>query len=204
MAPTMPSGHLVGDLFAAGVRTIRRDLVLARRYSLFWFAIACFDTLSLLPLERTFVWPAKLTLAKILFLVNWATTFAVDAIILSLTIFRSVQIDRRAGTVPIVRALWRDGLVYYFLITLTHVVSVGMAIQIGKPLLKALNTPASLVLTSLMASRLVLSLHVRAATASVTSGRPVCRRSRKLSVPDAETTNDSNLRMEQIKSAQQL
>lgn len=64
---------------------------------------------------------------------SWATTFSVDAIILSLTIFRSVQIDRRAGTVPIVRALWRDGLVYYFLITLTHVVSVGNAIRESGP-----------------------------------------------------------------------
>lgn len=66
---------------------------------------------------------------------SWATTFAVDAIILSLTIFRSVQIDHRAGTVPIVRALWRDGLVYYFLITLTHVVTVGMAIRESGPFL---------------------------------------------------------------------
>lgn len=124
---------------------------------------------------------------------RWGTFFFVDAVVLGLTLYKSVQVSRRVGNVPIVRALWRDGLVYYLVITLVHLVSVVLILrecdtyhssprqltfteicslvnltsEQARPRLKALNNPASLALMSLMASRLVLSLRSRTSRTSV-------------------------------------
>ncbi|GAA6014198.1 hypothetical protein JCM11491_004135 [Sporobolomyces phaffii] len=289
------------DLFRGGLVAIRRDLELARRYSLAWFAIACFDTLSLLPLEREYVWTAQWSFAKALFLLNrwgvlglqimmqtlehvtvppdpalisngfpsnlrteptssltgsaprgaqricygvlalrvyalydcsrtiltvsavsrhttgvpidetrpptdplffgarrpavemphfiarglnltgcgtlghaqlpmplylsvWGAFLLIDAVVFALTVHKSLEITRTFGPVPIVRALVHQGVGYYSVLTAVHFVSVAIILQTAHPRLRALNTSASLVVMSLMASRLVLSLLARAGT----------------------------------------
>ncbi|GAA5830946.1 hypothetical protein JCM3766R1_006184 [Sporobolomyces carnicolor] len=267
MAPIERASNSLGNIFGGGLTAIFQDLEIARRYGIAWYSIACFDTLSLLSVEREYIWTSKWTVAKVLFLVKhvleplrrwgvlslltlmqileavpisrgaclqlywigtatgiftsflvalaaahltltisaashlhsinmppfvaqalklegcgtlghaqlkmsryltiWGTFFFVDAVVLGLTLYKSVQVSRRVGNVPIVRALWRDGLVYYLVITLVHLVSVVLILQQARPRLKALNNPASLALMSLMASRLVLSLRSRTSRTSV-------------------------------------
>ncbi|GAA5975494.1 hypothetical protein JCM5350_002630 [Sporobolomyces pararoseus] len=199
-----PPTNSLGNLFGGGLFAISRDLELARRYGIMWFAIACFDTLALLPLERQYIWPAKWTLAKALFLINrwfvlglqvlmqildavpiprainmpqfvaealklegcgtlghaqlkmaqyltiWGTFFFIDAAVLALTLYRSIKITRQIGKVPIIRALWRHGALYYLITTIVHLVSVTLILQQVHPRLKALNAPASLVLTQIV------------------------------------------------------
>ncbi|GAA5903417.1 DUF6533 domain-containing protein [Sporobolomyces salmoneus] len=58
------------NLLDGGLVAIFKDVELARRYSIAWFAIACYDTLALLPLERTFIWSSKWSVAKVLFLLK--------------------------------------------------------------------------------------------------------------------------------------
>lgn len=47
-----PPTNSLGNLFGGGLFAISRDLELARRYGIMWFAIACFDTVSL----SYFIW----------------------------------------------------------------------------------------------------------------------------------------------------
>ncbi|GAA5822422.1 hypothetical protein JCM5353_000502 [Sporobolomyces roseus] len=71
----------------------------------------------------------------------FATVLVFDAIVLGLTLYRTIVISKVAGRLPILQKLQRDGIWYYGVITVTNLVSLIFV-----------------VLTSLMCSRLVFSL----------------------------------------------
>ncbi|GAA5823860.1 hypothetical protein JCM5353_006384 [Sporobolomyces roseus] len=114
----------------------------------------------------------------------WGTFFVADAIILSLTVYQSIRITRQVGRIPIVQRLRQDGAIYYLIVTIVNAISLSILLQTTYPRLKALNNGASLVLTSLTASRLVLSLHSRTQPVSLISGRSLqsWERSRRMPV----------------------
>ncbi|GAA5829452.1 hypothetical protein JCM5353_001338 [Sporobolomyces roseus] len=84
--------------------------------------------------------------------------FIFDTFILALVIFRTISLQRQIGShIPILQRILRDGILFYLAITATHVVTTILWFQ-SDLTVKSFNVPASIVLPSLMCSRLVLSL----------------------------------------------
>ncbi|GAA5875010.1 hypothetical protein JCM16303_004975 [Sporobolomyces ruberrimus] len=84
-----------------------------------------------------------------------------DTIILALAMYRSFRVRREFGIqVPILQRILRDGIFYYLVIEATHIVTVVMWFQ-SDIRVKSFNVPASIVLPSLMCSRMILSLMSR-------------------------------------------
>lgn len=106
--------------------------------------------------------------------------FVFDAITLALVAYRCLSVRRDLGvTLPILARIMRDGLLFYLVITVTHVVTLvlwlrkfhrlpflffrsaadGYKVQTENDFaIKSINVPASIVLPSLMCARLVISL----------------------------------------------
>ncbi|GAA5828819.1 hypothetical protein JCM5353_006333 [Sporobolomyces roseus] len=78
-----------------------------------------------------------------------------------------------AGKVPLYRRLMLDGAQYFAIITSSNLVAVVFTTQTADPLLRPFQNPASLALTSIVCSRLVLSLFSRkpSGTSNATSPR---------------------------------
>ncbi|GAA5959779.1 hypothetical protein JCM21900_006380 [Sporobolomyces salmonicolor] len=89
--------------------------------------------------------------------VFWAAPLVFDTVILVLTVLRVLCIRRRSGPMPILRQFLRDGVFYYMVVFATDVANVSLYAQ-SDTTIQNFSSPASTVLTSLMASRLVLSL----------------------------------------------
>ncbi|GAA6018931.1 hypothetical protein JCM11491_005683 [Sporobolomyces phaffii] len=84
--------------------------------------------------------------------------FTFDTVILALAAFRTFHVHRQFGVkIPILQRVLRDGLLYYLAITATHVVTTVLWFQTDITV-KSFNVPASIVMPSLMCSRLILSL----------------------------------------------
>ncbi|GAA6059915.1 hypothetical protein JCM10212_005298 [Sporobolomyces blumeae] len=102
---------------------------------------------------------------------SWMSIVAFDSIILLLIFFRSVQVTKVAGKLPIVEKLRRDGFVYFGIITSSNIVCGVLTVQSADTTLRPLQVSASLTLTSLMSARIILSLFKRDFTPKI-SGLP--------------------------------
>ncbi|GAA5958644.1 hypothetical protein JCM3765_006706 [Sporobolomyces pararoseus] len=84
--------------------------------------------------------------------------FTFDTVILLLAAYRSIVVYRQFKiAIPLLKIVVRDGLLYYLAITATHIVTVYLWYQ-NDLTTKSFNVPCSIVLPSLMCSRLILSL----------------------------------------------
>ncbi|GAA6018928.1 hypothetical protein JCM11491_005682 [Sporobolomyces phaffii] len=101
---------------------------------------------------------AASSLGRKLSLIFWSSTLGFNAVVFGLSTSKSVALTRRIGHhLTIVRRLSRAGALYYAVILATNVACVVFYSQSTKPL-QTFNTPASVVLVSLMSSRLIISL----------------------------------------------
>lgn len=79
-----------------------------------------------------------------------------DFIIFCLTLYRTIQVSR-VGENSLIKLLQRDGIVYYLVVFLVNLLNMAFDLQPDVPI-SAMNAPAATILTSIMASRIVLSL----------------------------------------------
>ncbi|GAA5847020.1 hypothetical protein JCM3766R1_005900 [Sporobolomyces carnicolor] len=87
--------------------------------------------------------------------------FTFDTIILALAAYRSISLHRKYRVkIPLLRTVVRDGLLYYLAISATHVATTVLWFQ-NDITVKSFNVPSSIVIPSLMCSRLILSLLMR-------------------------------------------
>ncbi|GAA6064414.1 hypothetical protein JCM10212_002841 [Sporobolomyces blumeae] len=91
--------------------------------------------------------------------VFWSTALSFDSIVFLMSAFKSWKLARRAvQPTSVFRKMLRGGVHYYFVIVVSHALCVGFYAQTSQPYIQTFNTPASVVLSSLMCSRLVISL----------------------------------------------
>ncbi|GAA5875014.1 hypothetical protein JCM16303_004976 [Sporobolomyces ruberrimus] len=91
-------------------------------------------------------------------LIFWITSLVFNFSIFAMTMWRSIKLTRRIGQhLSIFRRLMKGGILYYTVILATNIGCVAFYAQTTKPL-QTFNTPASVVLVSLMSSRLIVSL----------------------------------------------
>ncbi|GAA5958648.1 hypothetical protein JCM3765_006707 [Sporobolomyces pararoseus] len=92
-------------------------------------------------------------------IIFWSTTLAFNTIIFGLTMWKSTSITKRIGQhVTIYKRFLKAGILYYSVILASNLACVIFySLQTKKPL-QTFNTPASVVLVSLMSSRLIVSL----------------------------------------------
>ncbi|GAA5902256.1 hypothetical protein JCM5296_003965 [Sporobolomyces johnsonii] len=120
--------------------------------------------------------------------VFWAAPLVFDTVILVLTVLRVLCIRRRSGPMPILRHFLRDGLFYYMVVFATDVANVSLYAQ-SNTTIQNFSSPASTVLTSLMASRLVLSLFSKNALSL--SAQPAVTYSPEYIAPGFNTSSSS-------------
>ncbi|KAM0751467.1 hypothetical protein T439DRAFT_355387 [Meredithblackwellia eburnea MCA 4105] len=89
----------------------------------------------------------------------WAAPLFFDSLVMILTVWRVVTLRRDSGgQVPILNTFLQDGAFYYGVILVADTINIAFYAQ-PDTTIQTINAPLSTVLTSLMASRLVLSLH---------------------------------------------
>ncbi|GAA6060134.1 hypothetical protein JCM10212_001431 [Sporobolomyces blumeae] len=88
----------------------------------------------------------------------WSPPLLFNGIALGLILNRNLELSKQGGRVPILQRMLRDGLFFFLVIMAANLINVVFAAQ-SNLAQKNYNVPAALTLTSLMASRLVLSLH---------------------------------------------
>lgn len=59
----------------------------------------------------------------------FASVLVFDAIVLFLTLYRTIAISKVAGRLPILKKLQRDGVWYYLVITVTNLVSLVFVVR---------------------------------------------------------------------------
>ncbi|GAA5830227.1 hypothetical protein JCM3766R1_002831 [Sporobolomyces carnicolor] len=89
--------------------------------------------------------------------IYWSPPLVFNAISLALIFRRNLELARQAGRIPILQRMLKDGLFFFSVIMAANLVNVILVVSQTSPALKNFNIPASLTLTSLMCSRLVLS-----------------------------------------------
>ncbi|GAA6022796.1 hypothetical protein JCM11491_006409 [Sporobolomyces phaffii] len=97
--------------------------------------------------------------AWLISILYWAPPLIFNLVALALIFHRNLQLARQAGRVPILQRMLKDGLFFFLVIMAANIVNVVLEASQTSPAIKNLNIPASITLTSLMCSRLVLSLH---------------------------------------------
>ncbi|GAA6061405.1 hypothetical protein JCM10212_004463 [Sporobolomyces blumeae] len=99
----------------------------------------------------------KLQLVSILF---WLPSLVFNTAVLVLTVCRSWTVERRCGKVPVLTAMRTSGTLYFAVVVVANCVSLGFSSQTNISLQFIGNSPST-ILTSIMCSRLVLSLRER-------------------------------------------
>ncbi|GAA5958202.1 hypothetical protein JCM3765_002846 [Sporobolomyces pararoseus] len=92
-------------------------------------------------------------------IIYWSPPLIFNFVALALIFHRNFELSRQAGRIPILQRMLKDGLFFFSVIVAANLVNVILVASQTSPALKNFNIPASLTLTSLMCSRLVLSLH---------------------------------------------
>ncbi|GAA5872033.1 hypothetical protein JCM16303_000951 [Sporobolomyces ruberrimus] len=95
--------------------------------------------------------------ASALIAVFWAAPLTFDTIIVALTLYNILVIDKRAKNLPVLSNVLRDGMLFYVIISIANLVNVALYAQ-QDIAVQNFNNPTSTALTSIMVSRLVLSL----------------------------------------------
>ncbi|GAA6020492.1 hypothetical protein JCM11491_001373 [Sporobolomyces phaffii] len=95
--------------------------------------------------------------ASALVAVFWAAPLTFDTIIVGLTLWNILVINKRAKHLPALANILRDGNLFYLVISLANLVNVALYAQ-HDVVIQNFNNPTSTALTSIMASRLVTSL----------------------------------------------
>ncbi|GAA5930327.1 uncharacterized protein JCM15063_004775 [Sporobolomyces koalae] len=127
----------------------------------------------------------------------WAAPLLFDGMILGLTLYKIVTTQRHAGgKIPILQRILKSSILYYLPIAATHLVSTAMA-ALTRATLKSFNPPASLALTGILATRLVLSLFDTSNVNPSSPGKPIVfpfsfrsRSKRRLSVANGHEPRD--------------
>ena len=122
------------------------------------------------------------------FVLSWSPSLIANLIILSMTLWKSITSQRKFGTVPIMQRMRRDGILYFVVVVVVNCVSFGFAARKScsfrqfreltisgdtrpteqEPSLQIVTLPASIVITSICCSRLVLSLRAHGSEPVVT------------------------------------
>ncbi|GAA5827355.1 hypothetical protein JCM5353_007554 [Sporobolomyces roseus] len=95
------------------------------------------------------------------FIISWIAPLCFDSLILFLVIFRSCSLRRKAGSSGSptgLRKIVNKHILYFAVIAIVNGLNVGFY-AFADPALKSINVPATIALTSIMSSRLVLSLY---------------------------------------------
>ncbi|GAA5880464.1 hypothetical protein JCM16303_005391 [Sporobolomyces ruberrimus] len=126
--------------------------------------------------------------AAIFDLLMWLPPLVFDSVVLTLTVYRYFDLRQRTGgiEIPILRKIAIKHVWYFGIIATTNCVNVGFFAQ-SDPTLKPSNAVLTITLTSIMSSRLVLSLLAPAPPPSVK------RSTRNASLPTAPPTRNASL-----------
>lgn len=57
---------------------------------------------------------------------SWASALAFDSVILGLTLYAILVVNRRAKHLPILTQIWRDGILFYIVITAANLANVAL------------------------------------------------------------------------------
>ncbi|GAA5897935.1 hypothetical protein JCM6882_005116 [Rhodosporidiobolus microsporus] len=88
----------------------------------------------------------------------WGGSLLFEVTCLALFLHRIVALRRKSGSLPILTILFRHGVFYFLIVFLSGIINIVLLVQPNEAW-QVFNPPASVALISLMASRLVLSLH---------------------------------------------
>jgi len=87
----------------------------------------------------------------------WAMFLAVDTVMFAFTTWKTIDYWRKEINTPLIRLIWRDGLVYFAIIFCMNCTNV-IIFSLGSPALRPINLAPTAMLTVIMTSRLVLNL----------------------------------------------
>lgn len=127
------------------------------------------------------IWPriSQVSNPLIKMISSWSPSLVVNLIILSMTLYKTFQTQRQFGSVPISQRMRKDGIVYFAIVVVVNCLSFGFATRKSylsdhfrlheltprltrivekDPSLQTVTLPASITITSVCCSRLVLSL----------------------------------------------
>ncbi|GAA5897931.1 hypothetical protein JCM6882_005115 [Rhodosporidiobolus microsporus] len=122
----------------------------------------------------------------------WGGSLIFEVTCLVLFLHRILALRRASGSLPILTILLRNGVFYFLVVFLSGMINISLLLQPNKAW-QVFNPPASVALMSLMASRMVLSLHFHknefsASSASHRAAAPTLRKGDN-TYPPAPTTD---------------
>ncbi|GAA5871862.1 hypothetical protein JCM16303_000901 [Sporobolomyces ruberrimus] len=126
--------------------------------------------------------------------VFWSSPLVVAMIFLGLTLHRSAAAMRGSTRMPLYERFVVGQLRYFVVIASTHLVNVALITQRDNPTLQSFNITASIVLTSICCSRLVLGLYTdnQVGSTSYSIATPTTWRSlQERSQPSAKSAGES-------------
>ncbi|GAA5958320.1 hypothetical protein JCM3765_004790 [Sporobolomyces pararoseus] len=111
--------------------------------------------------------------AGVITAIFWTAPLVVATLLLGLTLYRSVKAMRGTSRMPLYERFVLGQVKYFAVIAATHLVNVALITQRNNPTLQTLNITASIVLTSVCSSRLVLGLYNNDEVPTIRSTRTV-------------------------------
>ncbi|GAA5841782.1 hypothetical protein JCM3766R1_005569 [Sporobolomyces carnicolor] len=89
----------------------------------------------------------------------WSAPLVVATMFLGLTLYRTVRASRGTARMPLYERFLVGQLKWFVIIAMTHLANVILISQRGQPTIQTMNVTASIVLTSVCTSRLVLGFY---------------------------------------------
>ncbi|KAH8914716.1 hypothetical protein BT69DRAFT_1201421, partial [Atractiella rhizophila] len=94
----------------------------------------------------------------------WVSPIVFDSVVLILTVYKCTNYMRQGARTPLLKVFFRDGLLYFGCIFICNLINTIFYL-LPNPALEAVNSPMSLLLTSVACSHIILNLRAEEAHA---------------------------------------
>ncbi|KAH8923160.1 hypothetical protein BT69DRAFT_1281652, partial [Atractiella rhizophila] len=100
----------------------------------------------------------------------WVSPIVFDTVVLILTLYRCIRYMKQGTRTPILKLFLRDGVLYFGCIFICNLINTIFYL-LPNPALQAVNSPMSLLLTSVACSHIILNLRAEEAHAVAAVGQ---------------------------------